>query len=316
MLWFHQPCSCGLTRWALLLLLTCCGSLPIVTADDRFPPELTQFVPVSPEPVFTGAGPGHWDVRLRERGVILRDSDHWRMWYTGYDGDRGGLKMLGLATSTDGLVWTRAPQNPLYREHWVEDVCIVPHEGTLYLFAEGFLDRVHLLTSTDGVQWTRVGLLDVRQTNGTPIARGPFGTPTVWVEAGKWYLFYERRDAGIWLATSTDLKTWTNVSDDPVLKPGPDEFDRDLIAMNQILKYKDRYYAVIHGASNARTPAIWATGLAVSDDLRTWEKYPGNPLRPIAENKSSGLLIPHGAGFRLYTMHDRVVVHENPPRPE
>jgi beta-1,2-mannobiose phosphorylase / 1,2-beta-oligomannan phosphorylase len=278
-----------------------------VPADDLFPPELTRWEPLTTEPVFQGAGP--WDARIRERGWIHRDGDQWRMWYTGYDGERTGLKMLGLATSSDGLTWTREPRNPLYREHWVEDVCVVLHEGTYHLFAEGFLDRLHLLVSPDGLNWERRGLIDVRLTSGEPIPPGPYGTPAVWVEEGVWHLFYERRDLGVWLATSTDLKVWTHVQDEPVMQPGPEEYDRDLIAVNQILKYRGRYYAVFHGASRAQTPALWATGLAVSDDLRRWTKSPGNPLRPISENKSSGQLLPHGDGFRLYTVHDKVWVH-------
>ena len=35
----------------------------------------------------------------------------------------------------------------------------------------------------------------------------------------------ERRDAGVWLARSRDLKVWTNVSDEPVLLPGPSDYD-------------------------------------------------------------------------------------------
>lgn len=284
-------------------------------ADDLFPDKLTQFTPIDANPVFVAAGEGHWDVKMRERGWILREGDQWRMWFTGYDGTRPGQKMLGYATSTDGLTWNRHSGNPIYRETWVEDICIVPHEGTLYMFAEGEQDRAQLLTSQDGVAWKQIGRLDVRLKNGEPISEGPYGTPTVWLEDGVWNLFYERGDKGIWLARSRDLKVFTNVQDEPVLAPGPGEFDHDLIAMNQILKHEGRYYAVIHGSkkpAEAGQPGQWATGLATSTDLIQWTKYPGNPLRPISENKSSGLLIHDGQRFRLYTMHGKVDVHTGP----
>lgn len=308
---FFRPLS-GLLLTAATFLSAWTPSL--LVADDRFPPELTQFTPLVPAPVFTAAGPDDWDARIRERGYIIRKGDEWWMYYTGYDGTREGLKMLGLATSKDGLTWQRSPQNPLYREHWVEDMCVVEHQGIYHMFAEGYLDRAYRLTSPDGLTWTHQGLLDIRKVDGTPIPNGPYGTPTAWVEDGVWYLFYERRDAGIWLAKSTDLKVWTHVTDEPVLSPGPAGYDRDLIALNQIFRHRDRYYAVFHGASNERTPAVWATGLAVSDDLIHWEKYPGNPLRPIVENKSSGQILPMNGGFRLYTLHDRVDVHQSPRR--
>lgn len=284
---------------------TCC-------ADELFPNELTHFTPAATNPVFTAQGEGKWDVKIRERGWIIRDGDLWRMWYTGYDGTREGRKLLGLATSRDGLHWEPHSQNPIHRNEWIEDVCVISHEGTLYMFAEGEQDRAQLLTSRDGINWTRIGKLDVRLANGTPISDGPFGTPTVWLEDGTWNLFYERNDSGIWLARSRDLKTFTNVQDDPVMLPGPDEFDKDLIAMNQIIRHKNRYYAVIHGTKKTGDPMKpnqWATGLATSEDLIHWTKFPGNPLQPISANKSSGLLIRDGSAFRLYTMHGRVDVH-------
>lgn len=299
--------------FAACLLMHCLCSGTPARGADLFPAELTAFAPSEINPVFTSQGEGNWDVRIRERGWILVDHEapdgapRWRMWYTGYDGTREGQKKLGLATSHDGLKWTAHPQNPVYDEVWVEDMMVVPHAGMLYMFAEGRGDQAHLLTSEDGIHWTRVGVLDVRKSNGTPIEPGPYGTPTAYFEEGIWYLFYERRDAGIWLATSQDMKTWTNISDSPVLVPGPESYDADLIAMNQVFRYKGRYYASFHG-SKAGTK-LWANGLAVSDDLRHWKKFPGNPLRPVAENKSSGLFIHDGQQFRLYTMHDQVHVH-------
>lgn len=295
-----------------LLAITVASFQRFSHADDLFPKELTDFEPIATNPVFAAEGEGHWDVKIRERGWIIREGDNWRLWYTGYDGTREGQKMLGYATSKDGVTWQRHPQNPIYRGHWVEDVCIIPNAGTLYMFAEGEQDRAQLLTSQDGIAWTRVGKLDVRLSNGDPISDGPYGTPAAWFEDGVWNLFYERGDKGIWLARSKDLKVFTNVQDDPVLSPGPDEFDHDLIAMNQIIKYNGRYFGVIHGTkkpADPMQPSQWATGLATSQDLIHWTKYKGNPLRPISENKSSGLLIQDGKRFLLYTMHGKVDVH-------
>jgi sucrose-6-phosphate hydrolase SacC (GH32 family) len=216
-------------------------------------------------------------------------------------------KKLGYATSDDGISWKRYPKNPIYSEHWVEDMMVVRHAGTLYMFAEGAGDQAHLLTSTDGVKWTRQGPLDVRTANGKPIEPGPYGTPAAWFEKGTWHLFYERRDLGIWLATSKDMQVWRNVQDEPVLSPGPDEYDLDLVALNQIVRYKGRYYAYFHGSK--RGSGLWSTAVAVSDDLIHWKKYSQNPLFPISENKSSGILVHDGRQFRLYTMHNEVHLH-------
>ena len=324
----NMNCFGTVGRCQIILVLFAI-TLDACLADNLFPPELTQFEPIASNPVFTAQGDGHWDVKIRERGWIIREGELWRMWYTGYDGTRPGKKMLGYATSRDGLSWQPHSSNPIFKDHWVEDVCVIPHEGKLYMFAEGEDDNAQLLTSRDGIAWQRIGILDVRLTTGSAISDGPYGTPTVWFEDGVWNLFYERNDKGIWLARSRDLKAFTNVQDEPVMLPGltpsiprgtapiankpaaPD--DRDLIAMNQVIKYHDRYYAVIHGSRKSddpKQPGLWATGLATSTDLIHWTKYFGNPLRPLSENKSSGLLIHDGRQFLLYTMHGKVDVHQ------
>ena len=280
----------------------------VAPADD-FPPELVTFRAYDKNPVFTAAGEGHWDARIRERGWIIREGDAWKLWYTGYDGTREGQKMLGCATSTDGLAWKRHGEKPIYDEQWVEDVMIVRHGEAYYMFAEGRGDQAQLLKSSDGLKWERVGPLDVRKKNGEPIEPGPYGTPTAWYENSLWRLFYERGDAGVWLAESKDMRVWTNVSDEPVLRPGPGEYDTLLVALNQVVKRDGKYYAYYHGSGSESAPRLWTTNVAVSDDLVHWKKYAGNPLFPAEENKSSGILIHDGERFRLYTMHDRVDVH-------
>ena len=300
---------------ALLLVPIALGgfapALPSETqpAEDKFPPELVKFTPLQKEPVFA-AEPGKWDAKIRERGWIMIEDGVWKLWYTGYDGTKDGLRMLGYATSPDGIQWTRHPKNPLVKDHWVEDMMIVKHGRKYYMFAEGREDRAHMLVSDNGISWTRVGQLDIRLKSGKSIPDGPFGTPTVWLENDKWHLFYERNDLGIWLAISKDLKVWTNVQDEPVMKPGPGEYDKDLVALNQIVKHLGRYYAYYHGS--ARTgpkKGLWSTNVATSSDLIHWEKYPANPLLPIDENKSSGILVHDGARYRLYTMHPEVHLH-------
>ena len=207
----------------------------------------------------------------------------------------------------------RSEQNPIYDDHWAEDMCIVERDDKLYMFAEGLNDQAHLLTSQDGLAWERIGELDVRLTDGGPIEPGPYGTPAVYVDdAGLWHLFYERRDQGVWLATSRDLRVWTNVSDAPVLSPGPESYDKAAIALNQIVPYAGRYYAYYHGSPGEGRTWQWCTCVAVSDDLRQWTKYPENPLLPLANNQSSGVLIHDGDRFRLYTMHAQVEVHFGP----
>ncbi len=288
-----------------IVSLLCCTFVP---ADDLQISTAT-FTPAEPNPVFTAAE-GQWDTKIRERGWILKDDAGWKLWYTGYDpATQPPMMSLGLATSSDGVTWQRSSQTPIYNDGWVEDIMVVKQDGTYYMFAEGAADQAQLLKSVDGVHWNRVGTLDIRKTNGEPIPPGPFGTPTAYYEDGVWNLFYERRDAGIWLARSTDMKVWTNVSDEPLILPGPDKYDALMIAMNQIVRVGDQYLAVLHGTGSPEKPRQWCTYLATSRDLIHWTKDPRGPIRPVTENKSSGQLVPDGKQWRLYTMHEKVILH-------
>jgi len=298
---------------ALLLVLawlTVGGGM--VRAEDApdFPSELVDFGPPSAVPLFAGAGPGAWDAAIRERGWIRREpSGTWRMWYTGYDDAASPLKRLGIATSPDGLNWSRAPV-PAVPGAWVEDTCVVRGGAGYVMVAEGEGDVAWRLDSADGLVWRRRGPLDIRTVSGLPIPPGPRGTPTLWREGGRWWLFYERGDQGVWAATSTDLETFTNVSDEPVLALGPEAYDARMIALDQIVRHRGRYYAYYHSSAPGGK-GRWCTCIARSDDLVHWTKYAGNPIVPVDEAHpatSSAILVPDGERHRLYTTHPEVRV--------
>jgi beta-1,2-mannobiose phosphorylase / 1,2-beta-oligomannan phosphorylase len=266
-----------------------------------------SWAPIKDNPVFAGTGRDTWDRKIRERGYILVENDGtYHLWYTGYAADKPPTMSLGHATSRDGVHWVRDPANPIFHDTWVEDVCVVKQGGTYFLFAEGKNDIAHLLTSSDRVHWIDHGSLDIRKTDGAPIGPGPYGTPTAWFEDATWYLYYERGDQGVWLATSKDRKVWTNVKDDPVIAMGPEPYDRAAVALNQIVKRDGWYYAFYH-ANRHRPWKDWTTCVARSRDLVRWEKYPGNPI--VQDNCSSAILVrtPDGRD-RLYTMHPDVKV--------
>jgi beta-1,2-mannobiose phosphorylase / 1,2-beta-oligomannan phosphorylase len=269
-----------------------------------FPRELIDWVPYEKSPLFAGTGRDTWDREIRERGFILREGDTWRLWYTGYNSSRGEMKSLGYATSSDGVVWTRQAENPVFAGVWTEDVFVLKHDGLFHMFAEGLNDVAHRLTSADGVRWQERGRLDVRKRSGEPIPAGAYGTPTVWIEGGTFHLFYEREDKGVWLATSKDMRVWTNVQDEPVIALGPDAYDRHAVALNQVVRHRGRYYGVYHANADPEWKGPWTTCLAVSDDLVRWKKYPGNPV--VRSDDSSGILVDDDERLRLYTMHPAV----------
>lgn len=299
----------------LRVVIACLLALVAATArgEGAVPRELVTFGPPSAGPLFAGGGADAWDRDLRERGWILRYGGCWHLWYTGSNPDRDPGRRLGHATSGDGLNWTRAA-GPLLPGRWVEDVCVARASGSVgerfLMVAEGEHDMAHLLASRDLVSWLPCGPLDIRFASGAAIPDGPRGTPTLWFDGGLWHLYYERRDDGVWLATSRDCRTFTNVSDEPVLACGPEAFDRHGIAIDQIVRFDGRWYAYYH-ASPDPDRQTWQTCIATSDDLIQWEKWEGNPVLPVDPahpKRSSATVIHDGERLRLYTTHPDVRV--------
>lgn len=278
---------------------------------DDFPKELVEFTPYEHNPVFTGTNDETWDRFIRERGYIILDDGLYKMWYTGYNGPDTITKYLGYATSPDGINWTRHERNPVFNEKWTEDMFVFRHDNKYYMYAEGRNDVAHLLISYDGIDWKEQGDLSIVTTTGDTIP-GPYGTPSVFIENGKWYLFYERNDEGVWLATSDDHINWRNVQDEPVLKKGPDDYDSGAVANNQVVKYNGKYYMYYHGTSDAGwaepgASSIWTSNTAMSTDLVNWIKYPKNPI--VEGDHSSPIMVHDGRNYRLYTMHDKVCLY-------
>jgi sucrose-6-phosphate hydrolase SacC (GH32 family) len=293
---------------ALFIFTFCTNKTKSIAENEDFPAEMVRFIPSPTSPVFAGTGTGTWDQKIRERGFILCEDSLYKMWYTGYNPGIAEQKFLGYATSEDGVNWARYSDKPVFSDKWTEDVFVTKYENIYYMYAEGDHDIAHMLTSSDGINWKEQGDLTILTTTGDTIP-GPYGTPTVWIGDGKWYLFYERNDAAIWLATSEDHLNWKNVQDEPVLALGPDEYDKAAVAANQIVKYRNKYYMYYHATSrtdwqNPASPVEWSSNVAMSTDLIHWVKYPHNPI--VEGDHSSPIVVFDGEKPSLYTMHSEV----------
>ena len=293
----------------IILILSGCksGHAPSDKQNDnnKFPNEMVSFTPYKSNPVFEGTGADTWDRTIRERGFILYENGTYKLWYTGYKNTDSDPKSLGYATSDDGITWKRYPDNPIFSEKWTEDMFVLKNQDRYYMYAEGKNDVAHLLTSVDGIKWEEQGDLIIRRVNGDTIP-GPYGTPNVLIENGQWYLFYERNDEGIWIAKSDDHLTWTNIQDEPVLARGPEKYDIVMLASNQVLKFRERYYIFYHGLSEG-SDGLWTSNVAMSSDLIHWVKYPDNPV--VSGDHSSPVMVFDGKNYRLYTMHPSICLY-------
>ncbi len=191
----------------------------------------------SSSPVLAPGGSA-WDALALGQPCVRLADGRFRMWYAGVDAGLRGRILL--AESTDGVIWTRAPQPALSPgpagvwDGWAVDtpeVVETPQGWSLYYYgqraagvAEG--SSIGLATSTDGVSFLRSGA-------GPVLEPGPPGSwEERWVESpavawdpasGRWLMLYSGVDAawraGIGLATSDDGVHWTKHVANPVLTP-------------------------------------------------------------------------------------------------
>ena len=143
----------------LWLVLAACGE-----TGTGVPVPDTAWMRYDGNPVLGPGAPGTWDERGVASPFVLAFADTaLTMWYTGYDGT---THRIGMATSADGVTWTKAPGNPVFAPGapgtWdaeaVESPCVL-FDGSVYTLFYGGRGNagraIGVATSSDGVHWLR-----------------------------------------------------------------------------------------------------------------------------------------------------------------
>jgi len=136
-------------------------------------PDNLTWTKYSGNPVFNPGDFGEWDDQGVRDPMVIFDGTEYKMYYTG---DDGTTRRIGLATSTDGLNWTRAPNNPVLTEgrqgDWDSEEVAGPfvfYDGDkYYLYYSGYSEiypngprwEIGLATSTDGYRWQKQDALN------------------------------------------------------------------------------------------------------------------------------------------------------------
>lgn len=171
-----------------------------------------------------------------------------------------------LATSPDGVRFTKCPSNPIAVGGGPE---IVFRDGRFYLYywkerpgQKGF--QLHLALSEDGISF------DERD-DGPVLPAGPEGswdshtveTPRIFCEGDRYHMMYcgsDRHDdypyhAG--LATSTDLVHWVKYEGNPVFERGPEgAWDEGAIWFTTVEKIGGVYYMWYEGYGGGTARAL------------------------------------------------------------
>ncbi len=203
---------------------------------------------------------------------------------TPYKLDRFVLAPSGVAGSFD--------------EKKVDGPFVFRHEGRFgmtYVGWDGIGYQTGLAESDDLVTWRRKGVILARDP-ADPVTRYNVSSSSILRDSGlqstgelikvdgryvcSWNAYpapgYEEGPAVIGLATSRDLIHWERGA--PILRPedGAD-WERGGLYKSYLLRHDGVYY-LFYNAKDAGTPWHEQIGVAMSRDLKTWHRHPGNPI--------------------------------------
>ena len=225
---------------------------------------------------------------------VLHDTTGYKMYYAGIH-DCCGLA-IGLATSDDGIHWTKSPNNPVIvpsRVGWDSAYVSAPqvyYDGTTYRlwYEGGNADQVNigLATSLDGLTWTKA-------TSNPVIHHGASGSWNesmvspggVFHDRGIFYMLLTGRAGAadpqtIGLASSADDSTWTEFAQNPVLMGGGiANWDWTISAGSAVFQGDS---IQLWYSGNGATDVNWSTGRAIS----TFALRPALPTSALLRQNS------------------------------
>lgn len=172
----------------------------------------------STTPIFSPGPPASWDAQSVHPGAVIKEDGLYKMYYTGW-ADYTGRWSIGLATSSDGISWTKHPV-PVFNgtsgwEYSVAVSSVLKHNGVYYMYYAGkssssYTYKIGLATSVDGINWSRY--------SGNPILIPTFSWegstisyPSVIYENNQFKMVYMANGTSIsafGYAVSSDGKVW------------------------------------------------------------------------------------------------------------
>jgi predicted GH43/DUF377 family glycosyl hydrolase len=227
-------------------------------------------------------------------------------------GKYAGTSRLGLATSTDGVHFTRQVEPVFYPQEdamkiyeWeggVEDPRIVESEDGLYIMTytayDGKLARLCLATSRDLLHWKKEGLVlqgkysDTWSKSGAIVAKQVGERMVTQKINGKFWMYFG--DTDLFLATSDDLIHWKPLEKNgklqSVLQPRKSYFDSRLVESGALALLTEKGIVLMyngmnleHGGDSTLASGAYCAGQALfdaQDPSRLINRLEKNFLRP------------------------------------
>ncbi len=223
---------------------------------------------------------GTWRADMSMTVDILQRGSRYQIFYVG---KAGGKDSIGIASCPkdkfDGVTWSDHPGNPIltpgepgsFDSRHAVDPASVEWNGKVYLYYSALGDGPDSL----GLAISEDGFTFIKQEKPVLVGRAP----EIVKLGDKLYLFYSMDNSKggyeFHLATSTDGINFTK--EGPVFSPASQGWDSLSVVTPRIL-YDDGIYIMAYAGDDKEKDYPLNFGIAFSSDLRTWKRFPGNPV--------------------------------------
>lgn len=216
---------------------------------------------------------------------VLKINNAYKMWYTGL----GTHRQIGLATSTDGIHWTKSTSNPVlsngqpgdFDADHVDYATVLFHDNQFWMWYVGYkagVRQIGLATSPDGEKWTKHPGNPVLTVGASSTWDAQSVLQPVVIFDGKlfkmWYNGSGRYIQAGGYAESTDGIQWKKHQNNPVFTPLSNSWESNAIGINAVSIANGVYHMWYGGNDGIAT----RFGYAISKDGVQWERYGGNPV--------------------------------------
>jgi hypothetical protein len=226
---------------------------------------------------------GAWDDQTLGCFTVLDDGDKFHFYSGG--AQYGKPKNIGMATSKDGIHWTKYEKNPLFPGSMPYAIKV---GDTFRLYHPGKDDAgrhgLQMRTSQDGFRWSKP----------TRVLGGGIMDPCIVPADGKYYLYYcgggriTKNGKQVWefkayMATSEDGISWKK-EPNPALPLGPPgSWDESSHAGPCVLKLDDGFHMWYLGSGTYKGHTAWRIGHATSQDGLNWTKSGTQPVLDVGK---------------------------------
>lgn len=255
-------------------------------------PWTPQFTRYAGNPVLPPGPEGSWDAEGTIVPSVARTPDGWVMWYAGTAVED---YIVGVATSPDGLSWTKDPANPLFigdgvegswRRYSTNSPMVLEADGAWWMYYTGRAEETGNLTIGVATGSSPVDLVDVPE---NPVfswteaesswAGSAVAHPSVLVnEEGWWEMWYSTGYHRVGYAYSADGLTWNRYCHNPVFEGDPDAlaWEANQVKATEVIRWNGWYYMTYTAGETGAFTVGWA---ASRDGLR-WARADKPVLTP------------------------------------